>query len=116
MLPKGYVAWHIDLVYYKNNRNYRPFLNAGGECFTLCCEGIKQKEFKKEIKALTDFAVNNSKGKMRVIYHTFSWIEDKKSNYGDTARPYDWGSECLFLFEDPKDYKRIFTLCKLSTT
>jgi len=53
---------------------------------------------------------------MRIIYHTFAWIENNKSTYGDYVKPYEWGSECLFLFEDPKDYKRIFTLCKLTTT
>lgn len=116
MLPRGYAAWRIDLINYKNNKNYRPFLKVSGECFCLSCEGIKLKEFKKDIRILVDFAINNSKGKLRIIYHTFAWLEDDKSTYGDTSRTWDWGSECVFLFEDPKDYTRIFTLCKLSTT
>lgn len=113
MLPRGYAAWRIDLINYKKNKNYKPFLR--GESFCLMCEGVKQKEFKKDVKLLVDFAVNNAKGNMRIIYHTFAGIKNNKSTYGDLNIE-DWGSECVFLFEDLADYTRIFTLCKLSTT
>lgn len=114
MLPRGYAAWSIDLKGYRNNKNYKPFLKVDGKSFVLCCEGIKLKDFKKDMKVLADFAVNNSKGKMRMVYHTFAWIENDKSTYGDMSKG-DWGSECVFLFEDLEDYTRIFTLCMLST-